>query len=111
MIDKIDPVTLWIVIIGLGIGSFGLRFVFTGLVGDRAMPDWLLRHLRYTAVAILPALVAPQVVWPVATDGVFDIPRVAAAVVTLTVGLLSKNVLLAIVSGAVTLYSLLYLLG
>jgi branched-subunit amino acid transport protein len=99
------------VIILLGLGSFGLRFMFTGLVGDRAMPDWLLRHLRYTAVAILPALVAPQVLWPVATDGAFDIPRVTAAVVTLGVGLVTKNVLTAIISGAVTLYGLLYLLG
>ena len=62
--DHINTGTLWFVIIALGIGSFGLRFVFTGLVGDREMPAWLLRHLRYTAVAILPALVAPQVIWP-----------------------------------------------
>lgn len=107
----IETGTLWTVIIVLGIGSFGLRFVFTGLVGNRAMPDWLLRHLRYTAVAILPALVAPQVVWPVATDGVFDTPRAAAAAVTLVVGLLSKNVLMAVLSGGVTLYGLLYLLS
>lgn len=107
----IETGTIWTVIILLGLGSFGLRFVFTGLVGDRAMPDWLLRHLRYTAVAILPALVAPQVLWPAATDGVFDIPRVAAASVTLVVGLLSKNVLMAVISGAVTLYGLLFLLG
>jgi branched-subunit amino acid transport protein len=107
----IETGTLWTVIILLGLGSFGLRFVFTGLVGDRAMPAWLLRHLRYTAVAILPALVAPQVVWPVATDGVFDIPRATAAAVALGVGLVSKNVLMAIISGAVTLYALLYLLG
>lgn len=109
--SPIETGTLWTVIILLGLGSFGLRFMFTGLVGDRAMPAWLLRHLRYTAVAILPALVAPQVIWPVATDGVFDAPRVAAAAVTLVVGLLSKNVLMAIMSGAVTLYSLLYLVG
>ncbi|MGB5866177.1 MAG: AzlD domain-containing protein [Sulfitobacter sp.] len=107
----IENSTLWIVIIGLGVGSFALRFVFTGLVGDRAMPDWLLRHLRYTAVAILPALVAPQVVWPAATDGVFDIPRAAAAAVALAVGLFTKNVLMAIIGGAATLYGLLYLLG
>ena len=107
----IETGTLWTVIILLGLGSFGLRFVFMGLVGDRAMPAWLLRHLRYTAVAILPALVAPQVVWPVATDGVFDIPRATAAAVALGVGLVSKNVLMAIISGAVTLYALLYLLG
>ena len=59
----IDRTALWVVIIGLGLGSFFLRFVFTGLVGNKQMPAWLLRHLRYTAVAILPALVAPQVIW------------------------------------------------
>ena len=75
------------------------------------MPAWLLRHLRYTAVAILPALVAPQVLWPAATDGALDMPRLAAATVTLTVGVITKNVLLAIFSGAVTLYGLLYLIG
>lgn len=107
----IETGTLWTVIILLGLGSFGLRFVFTGLVGDRAMPEWLLRHLRYTAVAILPALVAPQVIWPPATDGAFDIPRVAAAVVTLSVGLVTKNVLMAVLCGAATLYGLLYLLS
>ena len=107
----IETGTLWTVIIFLGVGSFCLRFVFTGLVGDRAMPNWLLRHLRYTAVAILPALVAPQVVWPAATDGVFDIPRAAAAAVALAVGLVTKNVLMAVLSGAATLYGLLYLLG
>ncbi len=107
----IDKTTLWFVIICLGIGSFGLRFVFTGLVGDREMPAWLLRHLRYTAVAILPALVAPQVIWPAATGGQLDLPRIAAAAVTLGVGVTTKNVLVAIISGAVTLYGLLWLLG
>ncbi|KIN73761.1 AzlD domain-containing protein [Sulfitobacter guttiformis] len=107
----IETGTLWTVIILLGLGSFGLRFMFTGLVGNRAMPDWLLRHLRYTAVAILPALVAPQVVWPVATGGAFDIPRASAAVAALMVGLLTKNVIMAMLSGVLTLYGLLYLLG
>ena len=107
----IDRTSLWIVIIGLGLGSFFLRFVFTGLVGNRQMPAWLLRHLRYTAVAILPALVAPQVIWPAGTDGQFDLPRVSAAVVTLGVGLATKNVLAAILTGAATLYGMLFLLG
>ena len=107
----IDKTTLWIVIIGLGIGSFALRFVFTGLVGDREMPAWLLRHLRYTAVAILPALVAPQVLALAATGGEFDPARFTAAIVALAVGVITKNVLLAIISGAATLYGLLWLLG
>ncbi|WP_109312939.1 AzlD domain-containing protein [Ruegeria sp. AU67] len=107
----VDPVTIWSIIIGLAIGSYSLRFVFIGLVGDRPMPPWLLRHLRYTAVAILPALIAPLVVWPTATEGQPDIPRMAAAAVALSVGVITKNVLAAIFSGAAILYGLLYLLG
>lgn len=106
-----DPVTTWTVIIGLGLGSFALRFVFLGLVGDRPMPEWLLRHLRYTAVAILPALVAPLVLWPDATDGQPDPARLAAAAATIGVGLATRNVIASICAGAVTLYTLLYLLG
>ncbi len=107
----IDTTTLWIVIIGLGLGSFFLRFVFIGLVGNRAMPPWLLRHLRYTAVAVLPALVAPQVLWPSATGGEPDPARLAAAAVTLTVGLITRSVFGAMFAGACTLYGVLYLLG
>ena len=106
-----DPTTLWIVIIGMALGSFALRFVFIGLVGDREMPAWVLRHLRYTAVAIIPALIAPLVVWPPATGGSPDLPRVMAALVTGVVGYVSKNVIWAMLAGASTLYGLIYLLG
>lgn len=98
---------LWIIIIGLGVGSFAIRFVFLGLVGDRPLPDWLLRHLRYTAVAILPALVAPLVVWPQSTDGTPDFRYVAAALVTFAMGYWTKNVALAIAAGAAVLFTLL----
>ncbi|WP_299662839.1 AzlD domain-containing protein [uncultured Ruegeria sp.] len=108
---QVDPTTIWIIIIGLAIGSYALRFTFIGLVGDRPMPPWLLRHLRYTAVAIIPALIAPLVVWPAATNGQPDVPRMASAAVALTVGIVTKNVLAAIFSGAATLYGLLYLVG
>lgn len=106
-----DPVTLWIVIIGMAAGSYALRFLFIGLVGSRAMPPWLLRHLRYTAVAMLPALVAPLVIWPAATGGEPDAPRMAAAAAALALAYATKNVLAGIAGGAVTLYALLFLLG
>jgi branched-subunit amino acid transport protein len=97
---------LWMIIIGLGLGSFAIRFTFLGLIGDRDLPPWVLRHLRYTAVAILPALVAPLVVWPQATGGEPDPARLAAAFVGLSVGFLTKNVALAVLLGAGTLYLL-----
>ncbi|PJE32999.1 Branched-chain amino acid transport protein (AzlD) [Pseudooceanicola marinus] len=107
----IDRVDLWIVIIGLGLGSFALRFAFLGLIGKRQMPEWLLRHLRYTPVAVLPALVAPLVVWPGATGGEMDPPRLTAALVTLALGVIFRRTLLAIVCGLGTLYLMLWLMG
>ncbi len=55
----INTTTLWIVIVSLGIGSFLLRFSFLGLIGGRNLPEWCLRHLRYVAVAVMPALITP----------------------------------------------------
>lgn len=105
----IDSSTLWVVILGLGIGSYLLRFTFIGLVGDRPLPPWIVRHLRYTAVAILPALVAPRILWPEATGGEPDPTRLAAAFVTIAVGLWTKNVFAAIFAGAATLFALMAL--
>lgn len=106
----IDKSTLWLVIFGLGIGSFLLRFAFLGFVGDRPLPAWMVRHLRYTAVAILPALVAPLVAYS-GDDGSTDPTRVAAALMTLLVGAWTRNVFAAIGAGAVTLFVLIYGLG
>ncbi|NSX53821.1 AzlD domain-containing protein [Parasulfitobacter algicola] len=106
-----DSAPIWLVIIVLGVGTFLIRFSFLGLVGDRQLPEWLLRHLRYTSVAVLPGLVAPLVIWPQATGGQIDPARMAAAAVTLVVGYLTKNVLAAIVAGGVTLYAMLFLIG
>ncbi|MEM6728036.1 MAG: AzlD domain-containing protein [Pseudomonadota bacterium] len=105
------PWQVWLVIVGLGLGSFGLRISFLGLIGDRNLPPWVLRHLRYTAVAMLPGLVAPAVIWPEATGGDLDPARLSAAVVTCVAGYLSRNVMIAVIAGAATLYAGLWLTG
>ena len=71
---------IWAIIAVLGVGTFLIRFSFLGLVGGRRMPGWLLRHLRYTPVAVLPGLVAPLVAWPDAVGGNTDPVRLAAAI-------------------------------
>ncbi|NIZ62673.1 AzlD domain-containing protein [Sedimentitalea sp. CY04] len=109
--STIDQTILWTVIIGLAIGSFGLRFAFIGLMANRTMPTWLMRHLRYTAVAIIPALVTPLVAWPTPTDGVTSLPHLLAALVTLAAGYFSKNVLVAMACGGAALAGLLFLFG
>jgi len=96
---------IWTIIVIMGIGTFLIRFSFLGLIGDRPMPAFVLRLLRYTPVAVLPGMVAPLVLWPVATDGVFDPVRIMAAIATVLIGVWTRNVLWAIIGGAVTLYA------
>ncbi|GAA3861602.1 AzlD domain-containing protein [Celeribacter arenosi] len=88
---------VWTIIIGLGIGTYLIRLSFIGLVGDRDMPPWLLRMLRYTPVAILPGLVTPMLIGQGATE--LEPSRLAAAVVTVAVGLVTRNVFYAIIAG------------
>ncbi|MBT0958030.1 AzlD domain-containing protein [Alphaproteobacteria bacterium KMM 3653] len=88
---------IWMIILAMGIGTFAVRFSFMGLLGGVDLPPWVLRYLRYTSVAVIPALIAPLVAWPAATQGQTDPPRLIAALVALMVGYWSKNVLVTMV--------------
>ena len=105
----IDKSTLWTVIVVLGIGTYLIRFSFLGLLGNRMLPGWLLRALRYTPMAVLPGLVAPAVLWPAAAGGHVDPARLTAALATIAVGVLTRNLLAAIIGGGATLYAMLWL--
>lgn len=111
MSGQIDREVFWIVVVVLGLGTYLIRFSFLGLLGSRPLPGWLTRGLRYTAVAVLPALVAPAILWPPATGGVTDPARLGAAIATVVVGVLLRNTLGAIAAGGATLYTLLWLVG
>ncbi len=102
---------IWTIIALVALGTFLIRFSFIGLIGNRPLPAWVLRHLRYTPVAVLPGLVAPLVLWPEATGGALDTPRLLAAAVTIILGVMFKNMLLAIFGGAATLFLMLSFMG
>jgi len=109
--DVYGSPTIWLIIVALGIGTFFLRYSFLGMLGNRPLPEWALRYLRYTAVAVLPGLVAPLVLWPAANGGTPDPARLIAAGATLAVGLISRNTLAAIIGGLAALYLGLWLIG
>ena len=106
-----SELTIWLIIVTAGLGTYGLRWSFLGAFGNRPMPGWAQKLLRYTAVAVLPALAAPLVAWPAATGGQPDPARLIAAAVTMGVGLVTRNVLAAILCGMAALYAGLYLIG
>ncbi len=105
-----SDLTIWLVIVAMAAGTFVLRWSFLGAVGNRPIPVWAQRLLRYTAVAVLPALVAPAVMWPAATEGRPDPVRMATAAATVLVGLLTRNTLAAILAGGTVLGAGTYLL-
>lgn len=105
----IDRTEFWAVLLSLGAGTYLIRFSFLGLLGNRLLPIWMTRALRYTAVAVLPALVAPAVLWPEAMGGQIDIARVGSALATLIVGALFRQMILAIAAGAMALFLLRYI--
>lgn len=90
---------IWFIIAALGVSTYIIRFSFLGLIGHRAFPEWLLRHLRYTPVAILPALVTPLVVWPATNDGALSAPHLAGAIAAVSIGYWRKSPIWAVVSG------------
>ncbi len=104
-----DPDKIWPVIFGLAIGTFLIRYSFLGLLGDRELPSWVLRHLRYVGVAVLPGLIAPLILWPQATGGSPDLARIMATIAAVAIGIWKKSVIGAVVLGFGTLYAVQYL--
>ena len=103
--------SIWAIIIVIGLCTYGLRWSFLGALGNRPLPVWAQRALRYTAVGVLPAIVAPLVAWPAATQGQTDPARLIAALVAVVAGMVTRNALAAILSGMTALYGALYLIG
>ncbi len=106
-----EAARIWTLILVVAVGTFTIRYSFIGIVGDRRLPRWAERMLRYVPVAVMPGLVAPLVVWPQATGGALDPARLLAAAATLAVGVATRNMLAAIASGMTVLYVALATIG
>lgn len=101
---------IWLLIVGMGIGTYLIRLSFLGLIGDRQLHPFVLRCLRYVPVAVLPGLVAPLVVWPAATGGQPDPARMLAAAAALIIGAATRSMIAAILGGMAVLYLGLWLI-
>ena len=106
-----SDIKIWAVIVILAVGTYLLRWSFLGAIGNRPLPPFVMRLLRYTAVGVLPGLVAPLVLWPAVTGGLPDPARLLAAAATIGIGLITRNVLASIVAGGGVLFVMLYALG
>lgn len=104
-----SDLAVWSLIAGLGLATYLIRFSFIGILAGRKLPPLVLEALSYVPVTVLPAIVAPMVLYE---DGVFtaDPKRVIAALAGLALGAGLRNIFAAI-AGAILTYVALNALG
>jgi len=99
--------TIWLAMIGLGILTFLTRFSFIALLERWQAPVIVQRALRFVPVAVLTAIIIPELVLP---NGTPDVqpgnPRLLAGLVAALVAWKTRNVIWTIVAGMAVLWML-----
>jgi branched-subunit amino acid transport protein len=100
-------VNLWLIIILSGLTTYGIRLSFIAAHGRVAMPLWATRALTFVPMAVLSAIILPEVV---VRNELVDLsagnPRWIAALLAVLVAWRTKNVWLTIAIGMLALYAL-----
>jgi branched-subunit amino acid transport protein len=96
--------SLWLVILLAGLLTFGTRLSFILLLDRIKVPDWFRRGLRFVPVAVLSAIILPDLATHNATlDLSLRNPQLYAGALAVLVAWRTKNVLLTILAGMVAL--------
>ncbi|MBL8525393.1 MAG: AzlD domain-containing protein [Betaproteobacteria bacterium] len=97
----------WAIVICAGLVTLGVRASFIVLPPHTRVPTWLLDSLKYVAAAVLPALVAPDVLFRDAPVGeTFNLYRIVAAAVATAFALKTRSVFGTLALGMAVLWLL-----
>ncbi|HEX2907826.1 MAG TPA: AzlD domain-containing protein [Phototrophicaceae bacterium] len=92
--------TEWLLILGMAVVTFGVRYPMLAIVGRLQLPDTVVRALRYVPVAVLTAIIVPAMLMP---KGEIELkPSNSYLIGGIIAGLVAwrtKNLLLTIVVG------------
>ena len=104
--------SLWLVIVFAGLLTFGTRLSFILLLDRIQVPDWFRRGLRFVPVAVLSAIILPELA---TRNAVIDLslrnPQLYAGALAILVAWRTKNVLLTISVGMAALLIFRALMG
>ncbi|HVO41770.1 MAG TPA: AzlD domain-containing protein [Aggregatilineales bacterium] len=96
-----------ILIAGMALVTFSVRYPVLALVGKMSLPTPLRRALSFVPAAVLTAIVVPALLYPASSDHV-DISlgnsQLFAGIVAIVVAWRSRNLLLTIVLGMLALW-------
>ena len=98
---------IWFVMIACGLFTFATRFVMFSDIAPRQLPDWLQDALGFVPIAVLTAIIVPAVI--IAPEGGLALAgnaRLPAALVAVTVALVTRSVLATIATGLGALWLL-----
>jgi len=99
--------TLWLTIFAAGLITYATRLSFILLFERIQIPAWLRRALRFVPAAVLSAIILPELVFQDGTLAVTPTnPRLLAGIIAILVAWRTKNILLTLISGMVTLWIL-----
>ena len=100
---------IWLVMLLGGALTFGMRMSFVYLFGRFEIPVMVKRALRFVPPAVLSAIVAPALLMPENTlDLSLSNGQLVAGMVAILVAWRTKNTLLTILAGMITLLVLMW---
>ncbi|HEY5271437.1 MAG TPA: AzlD domain-containing protein [Anaerolineales bacterium] len=104
--------SLWLVILLAGMLTFAIRFSFILLLDRIKVPSWFRRGLRFVPMAVLSAIILPELATHnAALDLSLRNPQLYAGALAILVAWRTKNVLLTILAGMAALLVFQALLG
>ncbi|AEF54916.1 AzlD domain-containing protein [Marinomonas posidonica] len=94
-----------VIILGMFVVTFGVRFVLLARAHKVTMPDYVERALKYMPVAVLTAIITPMVLMPSGEmDVSLDNPWLLGALAAFAVGIYRQHQLLTIVIGVLVFF-------
>ena len=99
--------TVWLVIVGMGLVTFAIRLSLIILLGRVEVPRLVTRALHFVPPAVLSAIIFPELLRPASRlDLSLGNARLLAGALATVVAWRTKNVLLTIAVGMATLWVL-----
>ena len=98
---------IWLVMVLGGLITFLTRLSFILLHGKLEFPKWLQRSLKYVPPSVLTAIIFPELLLHSGKlDLTLDNNRMLAGALAIIVALLTRNILITILSGMAALWLL-----
>lgn len=95
--------TIWLIIFGMAVVTYGARLIPLTVLNEEALPTWARRGLTYVPIAVLSAIIGPAFI-PHEQWGQFTFDaRLLAGLVAIWVAYRTRNILVTIGVGILTL--------